>query len=62
MNMCEYVSMFDGFAPPYTHELWVNYSPHPTGGQSMMSAIFKIFISIVICLSYFTEEQNIELL
>jgi len=31
MNVCERVSMFDGFAPPYTLEQWVNYSPHPTG-------------------------------
>ena len=33
MNVCERVSMFDGFAPPYHLEQWVNYSPHPAGGQ-----------------------------
>jgi len=26
--------MFDGFAPAYTLEQWVHYSPHPTGGRS----------------------------
>ena len=31
MNVCEPVSMFDGFAPPYTLVQWMNYSPHPTG-------------------------------
>ena len=32
-DVCERVSMFDGFALPYTLEQWVNYSPYPTGGQ-----------------------------
>ena len=31
MNVCERVSMLDGFAPPYTLEQWVNYNPHSTG-------------------------------
>ena len=34
MNVCERVSMFDGFAPPYTLGQWVNYSPQPTGEKT----------------------------
>ena len=39
MDLCERVSMFDGFAPPYTLEQWVNYSPHPTGGTLMFTFV-----------------------
>ena len=45
MNVCERVSMFDGFAPPYTLGQWVNFCPHPTGGKNAfvedLTAAFK---------------------
>ena len=34
MNVGVHVSMFDGFATPYTLEQWVKFSPNPTGGQA----------------------------
>ena len=39
MNVCERVSMFDGFTLTYTLEQWVNYSPHPTGGGDQVLEI-----------------------
>ena len=44
MNLCERVSMFDGFAPTYTLEQWVNYNSHPTGGlRRTVSLILSAF-------------------
>ena len=45
--MCESVSMFDGFAPSYNLEQWVNYSPHPTGGGTLLMQNINIKTSLI---------------